>query len=53
MGSKIDSYKETFTDVKIIYNMDEKNKRFNACEGVYRTLQEELANINKKVGQLS
>ena len=53
MGTKIDSYKETFTDVKIIYNIDEKNKRFNACESVHRNLQEELVNVNKKVGQLS
>lgn len=31
MISNIESYKNSFTDVKLIYNMDEKNKRFNAC----------------------
>ena len=53
MGSNIDNYKETFTDVKIIYNMDEKIKRYNVCETTYKTLQDELGNINKKVSQLS
>jgi hypothetical protein len=42
MISLIESYKNSFTDVKLIYNMDEKNKRFNACEANYCTLSEEL-----------
>lgn len=29
--TSIDVYKETFTDVKIIYNMDEKKKRYGVC----------------------
>ena len=40
MGSNIDNYKETFTDVKIIYNMDEKIKRYNVCQTTYKTLQD-------------
>ena len=40
MGSNIDNYKETFTDVKIIYNMDEKIKRYNVCETTYKNLQD-------------
>ena len=45
MISNIESYKNSFTDVKLIYNMDEKNKRFNACEGTYKNLMEELEAI--------
>jgi hypothetical protein len=52
MGS-IDLYKATFTDVKIIYNMDEKKKRYGICEGNHKALQEELDNIDQKVVQLS
>lgn len=42
MISQMESYKSSFTDVKLIYNMDEKNKRFNACEATFRSLSEEL-----------
>lgn len=40
MISLMESYKSSFTDVKLIYNMDEKNKRFNACEATFRSLSE-------------
>ena len=40
MSGNIDSYKQTFTDVKIIYNMDEKIKRYNLCESTNKNLQE-------------
>ena len=40
MLTNIESYKSSFTDVKLIYNMDEKNKRFNACEGTFKNLTE-------------
>lgn len=53
MLTAIEQYKQTFTDVKIIYNMDEKNKRYNLCESVYKALTEELGNIQGKVSQLS
>lgn len=49
MISNIESYKNSFTDVKLIYNMDEKNKRFNACEGTYKNLMEELEAIEEKL----
>lgn len=39
MMTSIDVYKETFTDVKIIYNIDEKKKRYAICEGQYKNLQ--------------
>jgi archaellum component FlaC len=53
MLASIDSYKETFTDVKIIYNIQEKMKRYTICENNYKALQEELDNIEQKVAQLS
>ncbi len=42
MVGNIESYKSSFTDVKLIYNMDEKIKRFNACEATFKNLTEEL-----------
>lgn len=42
MISNIEFYKESFTDVKLIYNMDEKNKRFTVCDSNYKNLMEEL-----------
>lgn len=53
MVNSIEYYKESFTDVRVIYNIDEKVKRYNACETTYKTLQEELDTIEKKVTQLS
>jgi hypothetical protein len=41
----MDYYKNSFTDVKLIYNMDEKNKRYLACEQNYKSLLEELETI--------
>jgi hypothetical protein len=36
-------------DVKIIYNKDEKIKRYNECVATYKNLEEDLSIINKKV----
>lgn len=35
MISAIQQYKNSFTDVNLIYNMDEKIKRFTVCENLY------------------
>lgn len=43
----------SFTDVKLIYNADEKNKRFAVCENNYKTLVEELTAIEEKVAQVT
>ena len=53
MLTSIDLYKETFTDVKIIYNMDEKTKRYAICEANNKSLMDELDTIEKKTDQLS
>lgn len=53
MLTSVDLYKETFTDVKIIYNMDEKNKRYAICEANHKNLLEELDTIEQKTSQLS
>lgn len=53
MLENIDYYKISFTDVKLIYNVDEKNKRFAVCENNYKTLMEELAAVEEKMAQVS
>jgi hypothetical protein len=40
-------------DVKIIYNKDEKIKRYNECVYTYKNLEEDHAIINKKVEELN
>lgn len=49
----MEEYKNSFTDVKLIYNMQEKNKRYMACEVTYKCLLEELDIIEEKLGQLN
>lgn len=36
MLTAIEQYKQSFSDVNLIYNMDEKNKRYNDCEQIYK-----------------
>jgi len=38
MISSMDSYKNSFTDVTLIYNMDEKTKRYQTCENNYKCI---------------
>ena len=38
MLSAIEAYKNSLTDVTLIYNMDEKVKRYQACEVNYKTV---------------
>lgn len=38
MLSSIESYKNSFTDVTLIYNMEEKQKRFQTCEANYKAV---------------
>lgn len=40
MLESIEAYKMSFTDVKLIYNIDEKNKRYTFCEHNYKALTE-------------
>lgn len=40
-------------DVKIIYNKDEKIKRYNECVYTYKNLEEDLAIISRKVEELN
>lgn len=49
----IDAYKDSFTDVALIYNMDEKIRRYNTCESNYKMVTEEYEIINEKVSKLS
>lgn len=45
----LENYKASFTDVKLIYNNDEKIKRYIACENIYRTMMEDLKAIDDKI----
>jgi hypothetical protein len=53
MVDNIEYYKVSFTDVKLIYNVDEKNKRFAVCEANYKTLMDELAAVEDKTAQVT
>ena len=45
----IEAYKDSFTDVKLIYNAQQKSKRYAACETAYEALSEELAVLQTKM----
>lgn len=49
MQASVESYKITFMDVKMIYNKDEKVKRYNECLYTYKNLEEDLTIISKKI----
>ena len=53
MLTSIDAYKSSFSDVNIIYNLDEKLKRYNVCEKTFKTIEEEYESINKKLEGLT
>ena len=53
MSSNVEAYKSSFMDVKIIYNRDERIKRYNECVYTYKNLEEDLAIINRKVEELN
>jgi hypothetical protein len=38
MVQSLEIYKTSFTDVKLIYNNDEKIKRYIACETIYKNM---------------
>jgi hypothetical protein len=46
----VDNYKNSFTDVKLIYNADEKIKRYQECLALYRNMQEDVETIQLKIG---
>jgi hypothetical protein len=42
MVSSIDSYKNSFTDARLIYNNEEKVKRYAVCEANFKILSDDL-----------
>ena len=40
MLNAIEAYKSSFSDVALIYNNDEKVKRYNYCESLYKAISE-------------
>lgn len=49
----LDSYKGSFTDARLIYNTEEKVKRYQQCETSYKGLQDELKVIQEKCDRLT
>jgi hypothetical protein len=39
MLAAIEAYKNSFSDVTLIYNMDEKVRRYQICENNYKAVQ--------------
>ena len=49
MLQSVELYKASFTDVKLVYNADERIKRYIACENTYKAILEEVRNIEEKL----
>ena len=49
----IELYKESFTDVRLIYNRDEKLRRYVLCEANYSELMVEYRDISELVVSLT
>ena len=50
--SSVEGYKNSFSEVKLIYNMNEKNKRYAQCEGAYKTVVEDyeiICSMNERL----
>ena len=45
MVGYLDSYKGSFTDARLIYNTEEKVKRYQQCETSFKALHEDLKMI--------
>jgi predicted nuclease with TOPRIM domain len=52
MGS-IEAYKTSFTNVTLIYNNDERIKRYATCENNFKAVEAEHANLLEKVKALN
>lgn len=48
MVGSLDSYKSSFTDARLIYNVEEKVKRYQLCETGYKAVVEEFRGIQEK-----
>ena len=53
MTASLDSYKSSFTDARLIYNIEEKVKRYQLCESSYKAVVEELKGIQEKCDKLT
>ena len=53
MLGSIEAYKSSFSDVNLIYNMNEKLRRYAACEKNYRGIEEEYKIILQKTEVLT
>ena len=53
MMGKIEAYKNSFMDVKLVYNNEEKLKLYNDCLQNYKKLEEVSSLIQIKVDDLN
>ena len=53
MLASIEAYKSSFSDVNLIYNRDEKIKRYNLCEKTFKSIEEEYESITQRVEGLT
>jgi hypothetical protein len=53
MVTYLESYKSSFTDARLIYNNEEKVKRYNLCENVYKVILEDFKLITEKCQKLT
>lgn len=49
MLQNVEQYKASFTDVKLVYNPDERIKRYITCENTYKGMVDEVKNIEEKL----
>lgn len=53
MLTAIEQYKQSFSDVNLIYNMDEKNKRYDNCEQLYKQAISQKSTTFEKCEELT
>ena len=52
MLGAIELYKDSFSDVNLIYNLDEKVKRYENCQSTYRITEGLFKGMGEKCGEL-
>lgn len=52
MLTAIELYKDSFSDVNLIYNLDEKIRRYENCEATYRAVEVLFKGMGDKSGEL-
>ena len=51
--SSIEAYKASFSDVKLIYNNEERIRRYNICKNDYEAICNDHAHIQEKIEKMN